>query len=536
MGTVSTWCSTRSSDDFITDSFAVLAPGGRFLEIGKRGIWTLEQAAAARPDVRYVPYDLGYVLRDEPQLIKSMLEHLLTLIDAGELTPLPLRAFAAEDAVDAFRYMAQAKHIGKVVMTHRPSVWEGIVSPDGAYLITGGLGGLGLRVAGWLAERGARHVALLGRRAPSPDAAKAIEALRGPGSKCRCWRPTSHGPPRSIAPWRTIAGTGRPLRGIFHAAGALDDGVLPQQSWERFATVFGPKVSGAWNLHLATRGAPLDYFVLFSSASALLGKPGQSNYAAANAFLDAMAHRRRADGLPATSINWGAWGEVGMAASLAAGHQGQMAGRGVELIAPDKGVLALERALIEGDAQTAVLPVRWATLLEQFPAGETPPLYAELARAIPPRPSRPSAGDDPAAFRRQLAAAASEDRVRLLVERLRLHVARVMGMDPQATDTGRSLSDLGIDSLMAVELKNRIDGDLRGSVPVTDLLAGPTIEALAADLAGQIDGPAEVVAAPVAVSNGDAASPEQILANLDQLSDDDVDAMLEAMLKDQGGS
>jgi len=522
------------SDAFISDSFAALAPGGRFLEIGKRGIWTLEQAAAARPDVRYTPYDLGDVLRDEPELITAMLESLLATLAAGSLAPLPLRAFPAEAAVDAFRYMSQAKHIGKVVVTHRPAAWQGSAQADGSYLITGGLGGLGLRVAGWLVEHGARHLALVGRKAPSAQAAEAITALRGAGAEVLVLAADVALPAELASALATISATGRPLRGVFHAAGALDDGVLAQQSWQRFAKVFAPKLAGAWNLHLATRGAPLDHFVLFSSASALLGNAGQANYAAANAFLDALAHRRRADGLPALSVNWGAWGEVGMAAALASGHQGQMAGRGVELIAPAKGVLALERALVGGDTQVAVLPVRWAALLEQFPAGQAPPLFAELVRATPTRPDRPAAADDGAAFRKRLAAA-GDQRQQLLVERLTLHVALVMGLDPQATDPGRSLSDLGIDSLMAVELKNRIDGDLRGSVPVTTLLAGPTITELVAELEGQLGAPSPVELPPPTAADpaGNGHSPADILANLDQLSDSDVDAMLDAMLKDK---
>jgi acyl carrier protein len=256
--------------------------------------------------------------------------------------------------------------------------------------------------------------------------------------------------------------------------------------------------------------------------------------------MDALAHYRQSAGLPATSINWGAWGEVGMAAGLDALQQSKMAGRGVALIDPERGVLALERALANGDAQTAVLPVRWAALLEQFPAGQIPPLFAELARATPPRPSRPApAGDDAAAFRQRLAGASAKERNGLLVERLALHVARVMGMDARSVEPNRPLGDLGIDSLMAVELKNRIDGDLRTSIPVTTLLAGPSIEELAAELGANGDEMPKEPASPSTSSHmlvGQAERPEQLLANLDQLSDDDVNALLGAMLKDQEGA
>lgn len=523
------------SDDFISDSFAALAPNGRFLEIGKRGIWSLEQAAQARPDVRYYPYDLGDVLRDQPELIKAMLEELLAAMAEGVMTPLPLRAFAAPFAVDAFRYMSQARHIGKVVVTHAPASWLGPARAEGTYLITGGLGGLGLKVAAWLVERGARHLTLVGRRAPSQAATMVLEDLRAVGAEILILAADVAQTADVDRIMAAITATGQPLRGVFHAAGALDDGVLIQQRWERFEAIFAPKLVGAWNLHLATRSASLDYFVLFSSASALLGNVGQANYAAANTFLDALAHRRRAEGLPALSINWGAWGEVGMAAALATEHQGQMAGRGVELIDPEKGVLALEQALTGGAAQVAVLPVRWATLLEQFPEGQVPPLFAELARVTAIRPVRTTrVTDDGLAFRKALAAATLEQRQQLLVERLTIHVAQVMGINHKTTDPNQSLSDLGIDSLMAVELKNRIDGDLRGSLPVTALLAGPTIVELATQLADQHGGTTvneQQQQAEDGASNGH--TPADLLANLDQLSDSDVDALLTAMLKDK---
>ncbi len=531
------------SDDFISDSFAVLAPGGCFLEIGKRGIWTHEQAAAARPDVRYLPYDLGDVLRDEPERIRIMLEEILAAMADGDLAPLPLRAFGAESVVEAFRFMAQARHIGKVVITHRPAAWEGLVRADGAYLVTGGLGGLGLRVAGWLAEQGAGALVLLGRRSPSPAAAEAIDAMRARGTEVQVLAADISRREDVARALEAVARTGRPLRGLFHAAGVLDDGTLAQQRWERFVTVFAPKVDGTMNLHQATHGAPLDHFVLFSSGAALLGSPGQANYAAANAFLDALAHHRRALGLPALSVNWGAWSEVGMAAALAESAQRRTAQRGMGSIAPAQGLAALEMLLARGTAQAAVLPIDWRVLREQFPDGEPPRFLAEAAAAAAPaRPKRaaPAAGDA-VPFHTTLAAAPRDQRCTVLVERLVWHVAEVTGIERALVEPGRSLSEFGLDSLMAVELKNRIDRDLRGSLALTALLAGPAIEELASELLAGFDGPAPsggaepAAAAPeeMAATNGHPLSPEEALANLDQMSNDDVDAMLAALLEDQ---
>jgi NADPH:quinone reductase-like Zn-dependent oxidoreductase/acyl carrier protein len=525
------------TDDFIPESFAAMAPQGRFLEIGKRGIWTSEQVGVVRPEAFYAPYDLGDALRDEPGMLQIALRDLLASMEDGTLKPLPLRAFPAESVVDAFRYMAQARHIGKVVVTHHPAAWRPLVQPDGAYLITGGLGGLGLQVAGWLVDQGARHVARVGRRAPTAEAVEAIRQMQERGANIQVLSADVAQAGDMARVIEQIGQSNRPLRGIIHAAGTLDDGVLAQQSWQRFAPVFAPKVAGAWNLHTLTRGAPLDFFALFSSASALLGNPGQSNYAAANAFLDAFAHQRRAAGLPAISINWGAWSGAGMAASLAAQQQERLASRGIDSIAPEQGLHALRRLLKRGAAQAAVLPVRWATLLAQFPDSERPPLFAELAQGIPARPQRAAPRqDDAVAFRKRLAESTPAERENLLVQRLAFHLAQVLGLGPlHEPDLAQGFTEFGMDSLMAVELKNRIEADLRVAMPLSALFENTSINALAAKLAAQVsDGSAAatmVEAAPTPAKDDQNA--QGLLGKLDQLSDDDVDALLNEMLKEQ---
>ncbi len=541
------------SGDFIRDSFALLAPNGRFLEIGKRDIWTHEQVAAVRPDVGYLPYDLGDPLRDTPHVLMDALEELLAQMTIGHHTPLPLRAFPAAEIVDAYRFMAQARHIGKVVITHQPSGWQGQVRSDGAYLVTGGLGGIGLKVAAWLVEKGAGVVALMGRRAPSPAAAESIEALRAHGMQLLVLEGDVGRGDDVARALRAIAETGAPLRGIYHAAGLLDDGTLPQQSWPRFATVFAPKVIGAWNLHEATVGAPLDHFVLFSSASALLGSPGQANYAAANAYLDALAHQRRAAGLPALSVNWGAWAEVGMAAALAGHDQRRVTQSGMAAIPPAQGIAALELLLESDQVQAAVLPINWRKLREQLGDGPPPLFLVDLVQAAPAPAAASARPSDATPLRALLAAAPQGERHTLVVERLIRHVAEVTGIDSSAAGPTLPLSDIGLDSLMAVELKNRIDRDLQGGkgqagVALAALLAGPTINQLAADLAAQFEAhhaAADGEAKPSGEANptggagpngGAHVKPEDALANVDQLSDDEVNAMLAALMREQGGS
>lgn len=517
------------ADDFITHSVRILAPQGRFLEIGKRGIWSHEQFAAERPKGEYYPFELGEVLRDHPGVLEHLLPELVNQCASAALQPLPIQAFPTGEIVQAFRFMAQARHIGKVVVTHRPVGFA--VQADATYLITGGLGGLGLEVAQWLVAQGARHLALVGRRGPSPAAQATLDMLTQAGAEVRVLAADLGNAQEVTNMLATIGESQPPLRGIIHAAGVLDDGVLLQQRWERFAHVFAPKADAAWLLHQATRALPLDFFVLFSSAAALLGSAGQANYAAANAFLDALAQQRHAEGLPALSINWGAWSQVGMAAALDIREQRRIADRGLGSIDPASGLHALE-ALLEQDApQVAVLPITWPNLLAQFPADNPPPLFGVLAREEQRNDVTTAAQRNRPAFGDAFAAAAPEERTGLIITELQQLVGDVLGIGqvdlPSPT---QSLNDLGIDSLMAVELKNRVEGRLDVKVPVSVFLEGSTIALLAARLCTQMNETLREDDGSLKLSETNAS---ELLANLDHISDSEVDALLTAMLMEQ---
>ncbi|MCK6562456.1 SDR family NAD(P)-dependent oxidoreductase [bacterium] len=476
--------------EFIPKSLAILAPHGRFLEIGKRGVWSNEQVAALRRDVSYWVYDLGVVMLEDPALLQKMYRELLAGFEAGTLKPPPVKVFSREQTLDAFRYMAQAKHVGKVVVEQGAKGKEqeargrgqGAIDAEASYLITGGMGALGLKVAEWLVEKGARHLVLVGRRAPSAAAAAVIQKLEADGARIMTVAAdvASAEEVQRILQKMVQAGL-PPLRGIFHAAGVLEDGVLLQQNWPRFAKVFAPKVSGAWNLHTATLGMALDFFVLFSSTSALLGAAGQGNYAAANAFLDGLAHYRRALGLPALSVDWGPWAEVGMAANLGSKEQQRLASQGMGTIAPSQGLRILAELLGRDEAQIGVLPVHWRKFLLQFAAGKVPPVLRAIAGEMSSRPAEKAAAPvSTNEFQQRLEAAQPAERPGLMVTHVRALVARVLGLHSlEAIGLQQPLQELGMDSLMAVELRNAIGNSVGRELPATLLYDYPTVKALA---------------------------------------------------------
>ena len=464
--------------DFISRSVAILRRGGRFLEIGRAGIWTKDQMRAARPDITYFPIYLGEP-DVKPAEIQALLRDLMPAFASGELRPLRHQVFAFADASPAFRHMAAARHIGKIVFDVAGETGPARLKADATYLVTGGLGALGIRVARWMADAGAKTIVLTGRSAPSERARTAIADLTNDGVDVVI---AAADVSRAEDVDRLIGGlAGRPpLAGIVHAAGVIDDGVLLQQNWSRFAKVFGPKVLGAWHLHTRTLDQPLDFFVTFSSMVTVVGAPGQGNYAAANAFLDALAHHRRAIGKPGLTINWGPWADSGMAAGVDEREQRRWKSQGVTLIQPEEGLAAMARLLSHrhAPAQVAVLPLDWSVVLHRFAAGEEPPFVADLAAALS-RGKQTTVAAPRSKLLPELAAAAPHLRRGLALSRLRAEAVTLLGLGQGAkVDAVQPLRELGLDSLMSVELRNAIAELLDRKLPATFLFKYPTLDAL----------------------------------------------------------
>ena len=514
--------------EFIPRGLSTLRPGGRFLEIGKvdflqhtrLDLWLL------RNNISFFAIDLSEHLLKRPDLSRVILREALQFFEEGTLEPLPFKTFPISQAVDAFRYMAQAKHIGKVVVSMEedevpvvPSTKRPEISPDGTYLVTGGAGGLGLSTAEWLVEQGARHLLLTGRSGAASEAAgQAVAKLTAAGARVEVAK-------ADVSDKRQVAGVIEeirrsmpPLRGVFHAAGILDDGVLLQLDEERFARVMAPKVSGAWNLHRLTLEEDLDFFVLYSSAASVLGSPGQGNYVAANAFLDALAHHRRALGMPALAINWGAWTEVGLATR--SDRVEHLTRQGIMPFTPEQGVRLMGRMLELDLVQCMGISMDWGKILGSY----TPPLLLRLSEEV-------LAGDGPtkkdSSVRKDILAAAPEERRDLVEGFLVEQIAQVLKCSPTRVDAHEPLNRLGIDSLMAVELKNRVEADLETNLPVTALLQGPSLSQLAAQLLEGLDDPA---------SDAPPASEEAehgLEAQVEELTDEEVDAMLRDLMTEE---
>lgn len=349
---------------------------------------------------------------------------------------------------------------------------------DGTYWITGGLGALGLEIAHWLADQGARTLLLTGRSGASEQAQQQITRLRHRGVTVQI---ALADVTQSAALEKVLAQIERslpPLRGIIHAAGILDDGILLHQSWPQFERVLAPKVTGAWHLHCLTRSLPLDFFVTFSSIASVLGSPGQGNYAAANAFLDALAHHRHALGLPALSINWGPWAEGGMATRLDARHQSRLAQRGLTPLSSDQALAALTTLMSEHLPQVAVMEVDWPRFGAQMQSGRSLPLLTDLIpeTEVPV----PVTAPQPAIWQDKLADTENGSRRALLIHLLQVEVMTVLGLEADAMpDVNQGFFDLGMDSLMAVELKSRIETGLGCALPSTLAFTAPTIGDLA---------------------------------------------------------
>lgn len=474
-------------------SIDVLRPFGRFLELGKRDFYENSRIGLRpfRNNISYFGIDADQLMDASPELTASLFAQVMALLEQGVLDPLPYRAFPAGRIEEAFRYMQQARQIGKIVVTFTsgvpiPQTADAprlVLDPSAAYLVAGGTGGLGFATARWLVKRGARHLVLASRRGMlAPDLAE--EATR--------WSDTLQVNTRVAscdlndgkavrALVDELIGGGTPLKGIVHSAMSIADGLIANLDDAKMLDVLAPKVAGAWNLHEATRGLDLDFFVVYSSATTFLGNPGQSNYVAANAFLEALIHKRRAQGLPGTYMAWGPLEDVGFLARNSQTLEALQNRIGGRAITSEQAMAALEQALQRGHAGEAVLWLDWKAISRVMPAARAP-RYLEMQGGI----GQESQRADSASLQVEIRALAPAEAVQLVIETLQAQIARILHLSASKIDVDRSVTDLGMDSLMGMELGMAVEECFEVKLPVMMLAEGATVRSLAQKIAESV--------------------------------------------------
>ena len=521
------------ASEAIPMGLSCLAESGRFIEIGKRDIYMNSRIPlwSLRRNSSFHVVAMDAVFAGDEEQTRDLMAEIAGLVEKGRLTPLPFRSFPASRIDAAFRLMAGGKHTGKVVVAFadafvlrkgEPPLPVFTVKPDAAYLITGGLGGFGRVLSEWLVECGARHLMLTSRSgASTPEAVAFLEKLQSRGVDTKVIK-ADIGSPKDVKRLIKDAGSASiPLKGVFHLAMVIDDAPLSALTSERLRTVMAPKAHGAWLLHESTKAMGLDCFVMFSSVSSIFGNPAQGNYAAANAFLDSLAHHRRALGLPALTINWGVLGGEGYVARNERVAE-FLARQGTGAITPGEVTRLIESFLTASATQVAAIRVDWAKWRQSFRGMQENPLVERIFAGGVETQETSGAKSD---WRLRIESASPEEREGVIGQAVREVVGSVLRVKPESLRDDQPLTDLGLDSLMGVEIENSLEAAIGVALPPASLMRARTlgqIATLIAEHMGSGAGAAKVPATP-AVTAAEAPADE---VDLDALSDEDITQLL----------
>ena len=523
----------------IAMGLSCLAEFGRFVEIGKRDIYqnTRIPLWPMRRNASFHVVAMDAVFNGDEQLASQLLQEIAELVEGGELSPLPFRSFPACRVDAAFRLMAQGKHVGKVVVAFseafiarraEPLAPPFAVQQNGSYLITGAFGGFGKVIARWLVESGARQLVLASRSgAAAPEAESFVEDLRARGVNVRVARADVSSPSDVTRLMAEIRESDQPLKGVFHLAMVIDDAPLNALTSDRMRSVMAPKSYGAWLLHQATREMDLDCFVMFSSVSSVFGNPAQGNYAAANAYLDALAHYRRALGLPALTVNWGVLGGEGYVARNERVAE-FLARQGTSSVSPGEVTALLDAFLVSGISQVIAIRVDWAKWRQFFRGAQENPTFQEIFASGVDEQETTGAGSD---WRLKIESTPPEERETVIAQAVREIVGSVLRVKPDSLRDDQPLTDLGLDSLMGAEIENSLESAIGVGLPPTSLMRARTVSQIAALIAGHMGGVS--VQAP-ASEPPPAESPPVEEVDVDALSNEEIDKLLERQAGVQG--
>lgn len=456
-----------TGEGFKEASLAALKIRGKFVEMSKLNVWSEEEVAQLRPDVLYQIVDFAQVTNTQ---IGDLLKCFHAYLRAGRVGPVAYQLFEAVNIRGALSYMQKARHIGKIICTmpdvrvenSRVVATTKMFNEESTYLVTGGLGGIGLEVVKWMLAKGAKHIVIASRNPPQSDVCKQIQAWNKSGKHVQAFQvdvgdyiqceELFH----KFGAGKDAGDGGLPqLRGIMHVAGVLSNGVIENQSWSKFQFTYNPKVSGSWNLHELSKGMLLEHFVLFSSFVSMLGSPGQSNHCASCSFEDCLASYRRSLGLPATTINWGNWGEVGVATDIDF--------PGLRPISTSQGILALETFLNTHTSHLAVLNIdSFASLSKGFPGVKN---YIEDQRLFADD-SAPSLTINSGEFWAQVNACEERDgKVECFKQMIKIILRNLLKLSAEERiDDLTDFHAVGIDSLMMLELRNGLQHVLAGKI------------------------------------------------------------------------
>ncbi len=502
----------------INRNLRILKPFGRFLELGKRDFYQNTRIGLRpfRNNISYFGIDADQLMSERPDLTRRLFGNMMQLFEQGILHPLPYREFDANQVVEAFRYMQQARQIGKIVVTYgnpiehlvetRAQPAKGLqLSGEATYLITGGVGGFGLRTAQWLVDKGARHLVLLGRRGAASLEVQPSLALwhaQGIDVQAVACDITDEAQLRSV--FERIATSAYPLRGLVHAATVIDDSLIRNLDAEQLQRVLEPKAKGAQYLHQLTRELELDFFVMFSSATTLFGNPGQANYVAANHWLEALARYRRAQGLAATAVLWGAIDDVGFLARNEQIKDALQSRMGGAALRAEVALSHLEQMLLNGDDGTGVLELEWKALSRFLPSAASP-RFLELVRAHGGDQEDDNDAED---IQRMLVELDDAQLLERFAELLKHEVCEILRLPAARLDTQRPLQELGLDSLMSVELIVALEERFGVRLPVMELSESSSIDKLSVRILSLLRGEA-----PANESSAPAAMAESVLAS-----------------------
>ena len=473
----------------------LLRPFGRMIELGKRDFYENSRVGLRpfRNNIAYFGIDADQLIAHRPEVARRILRELMSLFAAGTLHPLPHRSFAATDIEVAFRQMQASRHIGKIVVTFpagltpsesRTDSFAPVrLAPDATYLVTGGLAGFGLSTARWLVSRGARYLALMGRRgATTPEADQALREFAQAGvsvTPISCDVSDSQALQASLD---ALAVSMPPLRGVVHAAMVIEDSLIRDMNRGQLSRVLAPKVTGALNLHELTRHLELDFFLLYSSATTLFGNPGQAAYVAANMALEALAEERRQLGLPATCVGWGPIGDSGYLARNERVRDALVGRLGGRALSTAEALSSLDALLANPSPRLGFLELDWNVLRRALPASQAPK-FSELARHDHSITSGHETTQD---LRRRLTELPESELLAAVTDLVRTEIAQILRIAPERIEPATSLFDMGMDSLMAVELATSIEGRLGIQLSALALSNAPTIERIAARIAQQL--------------------------------------------------